>query len=402
MTRELARSVLGIDNDTRFYWKMDLFSLAQFVRKQKRMTHITRRVGNYIDIIDNLAFSVSPDAWKALIDDGKGIDSSVSLTMPRDYEVVDGHLSPSSWKPQETKRVTVPALEEKLFEISTFLDYGEFQVVDYMGDDSSFAQAARTSYGKGTKTLQDDKNLIKSLTRDLHTTPIEMAELAFESKSPVFVDPRQFGRHRTLDNHGFMGYTPIGNQYYHIPNNEFKHQDRLNRQGRGKEMSEEDREKAKRLLENTFEVELQTVESLEEINAPEWIIREAKGVGFYTKRSRTGDTHNLSHGLMLRLDAHAQKEIRDLAGKIAEAYKLHTPASYEAFENYILNGMRLSEKEIELIKKNRMLTDIDLENLDTYKGVGFIIPVDKDDPSKGKTLSREGQLFKKKLILLKS
>ena len=161
-------------------------------------------------------------------------------------------------------------------------------------------------------------------------------------------------------------------------------------------------EKAKRLLEKTFEVELQTVESLEEINAPEWIIREAKGVGFYTKRSRTGDTHNLSHGLMLRLDAHAQKEIRDLAGKIAEAYKLHTPASYEAFENYILNGMRLSEKEIELIKKNRMLTEIDLENLDTYKGVGFIIPVDKDDPSKGKTLSREGQLFKKKLILLKS
>jgi len=111
-----------------------------------------------------------------------------------------------------------------------------------MGDDSSFAQAARTSYGKGTKKLQDDKNLIKSLIRDLHTTPIEMAELAFESKSPVFSDPRQLGRHRTLEQHGFMGYTPIGSQFYFPSDSEFKHQDRLNRQGRGKEMSPEERE----------------------------------------------------------------------------------------------------------------------------------------------------------------
>ncbi len=400
MARELARSGLGIDNDTRFYWKMDLFSLAQFVKKQNRKTHIVSRTGEYIKIIEDLAFMVAPTSWRALINDGN--DDLYSLTMPKDKEVVDGPLSPPSWKFGETKRVTVPDLEKRLFEIETFLDHGEFQVVDYMGDDSSLAQAARTSYGQGTKTIQDDKNLIVSLKRDHHTTPIEMAELAFESKSPLFSDPRQLARHRTLDNHGFMGYHPLGNQYYHIPDREFKYQDRVNRQGRGKEMSQEDREKVKGLLlKKTFEYELETVKNLEEINSPEWIIRGAKGVGFYTKMWRTGDPHNISHLLKLRLESHAQMEVSVLAEKIAHAHELHTPIAYQAHLDYVINAMQLSTKEIKLLRENSLIrSDIDLENLDNYKGVGFVIPVDKDDPSKGKKLSREGMAFKEKLIRL--
>ena len=396
MARELARSGLGIDNDTRFYWKIDMFSLAEFVLKngKKEDSIIDHR---YIKAISDTAREVAPYTWDALMNKTSETPERV-LKMPTDDEIVDSSLSIAGWESKKTRRVTVPALEEVLFKIKTFLDHGEFQVIDYMGDDSEFARAARTSYGRGTKKIQDDKNLVKSLIRDLHTSPIEMSELAFETKAPVFVDPRQFGRHRTLDNHGFMGYTPIGSQFYYPPNSEFKHQDRLNRQGRGKDMDPKDRKVAKNLLLNTYESEIQTTNRLRKLGAPEFLVRRGKGVGFYTKRSRTGDSHNLNHCLMLRLDPHAQKEIRDLAELVNEAHKLHTPVANAALHNYIINGMRLSEKEIYLIKKQEfMRQDINLESLDTYKGVGFVI---RDKDTGKQKLGREGLAFKKKLELL--
>ncbi len=403
MARELARSGLGIDNDTRFYWKMDLPSLAKFVETQRAKLDLSSHVRDYVEAIAEIASYVAPISWEALLSNKK---KNIKLPLPTDDEVVDGHLNPSSWSPENTRRPTVHGLEEHLFKIKTFLNYGEFQVVDYMGEDSSFAQAARTSYGEGTKTLQDDQHLVRSLIRDLHTSPIEMCELAMESKSPIFVDPRQAGRHRTLDNHGFMGYMPIGSQFYIPPEEELKYQDRKNRQGRGKEMDPEDKITAIQLLKDTFNESLETAKALRELGAPEDVVRRTKGVGNYTIRWRTGDSHNIGHFLMLRLDPHAQKEIRSLAQLVDEAHKLHTPTANEALHTYIINGMRLSEKEIKLIRdKGYMNQEMDLDKLDNYTGVGFVIKK-KDDEGKimfddndepVKELSREGNAFKGKL-----
>ncbi len=403
MARELARSGLGIDNNTRFYWKMDLPSLAKFVEIQRAKLDLKSHVRDYVEAIAEIASYVAPISWEALLSNKK---KNLKLTLPTDDEIVDGHLKNSSWTPEKTRRPTVPGLEEHLFKIKTFLNHGEFQVVDYMGEDSSFAQAARTSYGEGTKTLQDDQHLVRSLIRDLHTSPIEMCELAMESKSPIFVDPRQAGRHRTLDNHGFMGYTPIGSQFYIPPEIELKYQDRKNRQGRGKEMDPEDKTRAIHLLANTFEESLETAKALRELGAPEDVVRRTKGVGNYTVRWRTGDSHNLGHFLMLRLDPHAQKEIRSLAELVDEAHRLHTPTANEALHTYIINGMRLSEKEIKLIREKGFMNQaIDLNKLDNYKGVGFVIKkkdeegkIMLDDSSEPvKELSREGNSFKGKL-----
>ena len=396
LARELSRIGLGIDNDTQFFWKIDLLTLANMYNRPLERTLHTRR---YMDEVRELAKATAPYAWHALTYELK--HKKINLTMPSDDTIVDTSLNPSPWQPKETLRVTVPSLEALLFQPKQFLNHGEFQVVDYMGDDSAFAQAARTSYGLGTKTLQDDKALIRSLIRELHTSPIEMCEIAFESKAPVFIDPRQAGRHRTLDNHGFMGYVPIGSQFYAIPDSEMKYQDRKNRQGRGKEMDAEDIIHARALLTDTLTAEQANALQLRSLGAPEDTVRLTKGVGFYTKRWRTGDTHNLGHFLRLRLDAHAQKEIRDYAQLIAHAVEAHTPIAYQAIQEYAIRGIHLTVKEQQLlhnlIQGRALYEEGALDNLDNYKGVGFVVAVDKEDPDKGKKLTREGEAFKEKL-----
>ena len=403
MTRELARTALGTDNHTRFFWKIDLLSLANFINRGRKFFNSKDQERDYIEEVSEIAFKVAPESWRALTTQ---TSPNLVLKMPRDEDIVDGNLSPSRFGTNLTRRVTVPALENVLFLRDTFLDHGEFQVTDYMGDDISLAQAARVSYGKGdeksgTKVLQDDNALVRSLIRDLHTSPIEMAEIAFEDKSPLFIDPRQAGRHRTLDWHSFMGYVPIGSQFYFPPDSEFKHQDRLNRQGRGKLMSDEDRHIASELLRDSLEVDLNAAHEIRKLGADESIIRDRKGVGFYTKISRTGDAHNLGHFLMLRLDKHAQKEIRDLAELVNEANIIHLPVVNEAQRMHVIDGVRLSTREVKFLSDKKALTqglrEEDLNNIEFYKGYGFVIPVDRNDPSKGQQLSREGEAFKSKL-----
>ncbi|MCH7568786.1 MAG: FAD-dependent thymidylate synthase [Nanoarchaeota archaeon] len=430
LARELARSVLGIDNDTRYFWKVNLLSLANFVREQRKRLPSENHARSYLEQVACIAGKVAPLSWSALMEQPlKGI----SLTMPSDDEIVDGPLCSPSWEAKSTRRISVTTMEDILFVSREVLDHGMIQAVDYMGDDNSLAEAARTSYGVGTVTLQDNINLIMSLTRDDHTTPIEMSQNAVEMKTPVFVDPRQAGRHRTLKNHGFMGITPIGSEFYFPGDREFKYQDRLNRQGRGRDMDDEDRSVAIDNLRSAFEDELKTAMRVRELGASEELVRMAKGVDFYTRRWRTGDTHNWRHFLMLRLDPHAQMEIRAYAEHIADFQRAHTPVAYEAFETYTLKGMRISSKEIKLlqgffdrgldplaervvqvlksyglgeenidhvnklIESHKVGSFIHPDDLGDFKGVGFVIPVDRNDPSKGKKLGREGQGFQRKL-----
>lgn len=393
MARELARSGLGIDNDTAYFLKMNLNTAARIVRQGRMRFGESDLTRDYIESVADIASRVAPDSWNALMDNPKKIE----LTMPRDVDIVDNDLRPASWDVGNTKRVIVPDLEEHMFEISEFSGLGQFQVVDYMGDDSSFAQAARVSYGAGTKKLSDDHDLTKSLIRDLHTSPIEMAELAMESRNQVFSDPRQAGRHRTLDDHGFMGYTPIGNLFYVPDDSQFKYQDRVNRQGRGNEMDPEDLKKAKANFISDKENQLATVSRLEDLGAPEDLIRAAKGVGFYTNRWRTGDVHNLGHFLMLRLDVHAQKEVRDYAEQINWAMSLHTPIAHTAIQNNVINGMRLSSNEIEFLKGQEILGDFEVESADSYKGSGMLVRETPGDLKSSLKLGRAGQGLQKKL-----
>lgn len=384
MARELARSGLGIDNDTAYFLKMDLNTAARIVKNGDKYFGGSDVTDAYIGAIADAAQQVAPNSWRALMGAGRRI----SLTMPRDVVVVDHDLRPAEWKAKDTKRITVPGLEEHMFSVRKFLDHGQFQVVDYMGNDSSFAQAARVSYGAGTKKVSDDHNLTKSLIRDLHTSPIEMAELAFESRNPVFSDPRQADRHRTLDSHGFMGYTPIGNLFYVPSDAQFKYQDGVNKQGRGKEMDAEDLQRAKDIFIEDKEAQLETVGKLEELGAPEELIRAAKGVGFYSTRWRTGDVHNLGHFLMLRLDLHAQKEVRDYAEQIDWAMSLHTPVAHAAIQNNVIDCVRFGANEVEFLKSKGILGDFDIDDPESYRGSGMLV--------KG-SLGRAGQGFQKKL-----
>ena len=190
-------------------------------------------------------------------------------------------------------------------------------------------------------------------------------------------------------------------QFYFPNNDEFKYQDRINRQGRGKIMDEQHLGSAREILTEIFEKQLSLVKDLRERSVPEEYVRRVKGVGFYTKTWRTGDTHNLMHFLRLRDHSHAQHEVREYARQVAEAVSIHTPVAYEAFENYRKNSTAFSHNEMKLLinlANNGLLTgDLDLDNLDIYKGAGFVIK-DKEDPTgTKKMLGREGTDFKKKL-----
>ena len=390
MARELARAVIGTNNHTRFYWKIDLPSLAGFVEQQRNLSMEKGRLSDeYVERVAKLARCVAPDAWDALMSKTR---YTTSLTFPNDDEVVDGPLSQAQWVPAETRRPVVPALEDILFVQQGLLDHGGFQVTSYMGDVEGMAQAARTSYQKGTKQLVDDARLVQSLIRDLHTSPIEMAELAIESKSPVFSDPRQAGRHRTGDWHGFMGYVPKGSKFYVPPDEELKKQDRVNRQGRGKDLDLTDKQKALEIERERYAEQLSAAEELRELGAPEEYIRSMKGVGFYTITSRTCDLHNWGGFLILRLDPHAQKEVRELAQLVDQAYHLQAPEAHEALHMYHIDGVRFGTKETALL--NKWISDgvlngeFDLDNVENYKGAGLVV--------KGK-LGREGQAFQKKM-----
>ena len=168
--RELARAGLGINNDTAFFWKNDLVSIANFVERQRKLLANESITRDIIEQIAETASKVAPESWGALTN--KYFVKTISLTYPSDDEIVDSPLSPPQWSPTTTRRTVVSSLEKELFSPKPMLDHGEFQPVDYIGDDNSFAEAARISYGSGTKKLQDNINLTRSLIRDLHTSPI--------------------------------------------------------------------------------------------------------------------------------------------------------------------------------------------------------------------------------------
>ena len=251
-----------------------------------------------------------------------------------------------------TKRPTVPALEKRMFQPIPCLDHGFVRLIDYMGDDSAIVQAARVSYGKGTKMVRQDRGLLRYLIRHRHTTPLEMCELKIHVKLPMFV-ARQWIRHRTANvNEISARYSVLDKEFYLPDPKDMALQSISNRQGRGETLNAEQSQIALELLKRDALQSYDTYQKLlgEEFGLARELARMNLPVNWYTQWYWKVDLHNLLHFLSLRMDAHAQYEIRVFANAIGSLVEDWVPLVWEAFQDYRMGGMFLSKQEVELLK----------------------------------------------------
>jgi thymidylate synthase (FAD) len=264
-----------------------------------------------------------------------------------------------------TRRVTVPALEEILYEPLPVLDRGFVRVIDYMGDDGAIVQAARVSYGRGTRRVSEDRGLINYLMRHRHTTPFEMCEIKYHVKLPIFV-ARQWIRHRTANVNEYSArYSILDNEFY-IPAPEYlAAQATVNRQGRGAVLEGAAARRVLDLLREDSERAYAGYAAMlneDEAGAPldpAWpglareLARMNLSLNFYTQWYWKTNLHNLFHFLSLRADPHAQHEIRVYADIMMRMTEAWVPAAAAAFRDYRLGAVTLSAQMIAAL--NRML-----------------------------------------------
>lgn len=255
-------------------------------------------------------------------------------------------LPQPEWK---IERVSSDYLDGILGRPFMVLDHGFVRVIDYMGDDTSVVQAARVSYGKGTKSVNNDRGLIRYLMKHKHTTPFEMCEIKFHIKLPMFV-ARQWIRHRMASVNEYSARYSILDKEFYIPRPEdVAVQSTENNQGRGDVLSPEVAEKVINLLKDDADRCYQSYESLtsDDINLARELARMNLTLNTYTQWYWKIDLHNLLHFLKLRADSHAQYEIRAYADFILNTIvKNWVPNSYEAFNDYVVNARTLSAPEI--------------------------------------------------------
>ena len=262
-----------------------------------------------------------------------------------------------------TRRATVPALEELLFTPVPLLDHGFVRVIDYMGDDAAIVQAARVSYGRGTKRVSEDAGLIRYLIRHRHSTPFEMCEIKFHVKLPIFV-ARQWIRHRTANVNEYSARYSILDREFYIPQPEqLAAQSASNRQGRGEVLQGEEaahvldllREDATRNYDHYAEMLNEDADGTPLDPARQGLARELArmnlSLNFYTQWYWKTNLHNLLHFLSLRADAHAQYEIRVYAEAMIGMLKAWVPATYQAFLDYRLGAAVLSAQMLAVVKR---------------------------------------------------
>ena len=262
-----------------------------------------------------------------------------------------------------TKRVTALELEKILYEAIPVLDHGFIRVVDYMGDDTSIVQAARVSYGKGTKKVNTDAGLIKYLMRHWHSTPFEMCEIKYHIKLPIFI-ARQWIRHRTANVNEYSARYSILDKEFYLPASEhLAAQSQSNRQGRGDIIEGDQAKEVLDLLKNDAERTYKNYEQMLNERYDGSIIDEKKSglarelarmnltLNTYTQWYWKTDLLNLMNFLRLRADNHAQYEIRTYADKMLDTLKKWVPITYEAFMDYRVGGTEVSSKGKSIIKK---------------------------------------------------
>ena len=278
-----------------------------------------------------------------------------------------------------TKRVIAPSLEEILFEALPILDHGFIRVIDYMGDDTSIVQAARVSYGKGTKKVNTDAGLIKYLMRHWHSTPFEMCEIKYHIKLPIFI-ARQWIRHRTANVNEYSARYSILDKEFYLPSKEnLAAQSTNNRQGRGEVISGEQAKEVLNLLKGDAERTYDNYETMLNERYDGSIIDEKKSglarelarmnltLNTYTQWYWKTDLLNLMNFLRLRSDHHAQYEIRAYADVMLDTLKRWVPITYEAFMDYRVGGTEVSSKGKEVIKKLIKGENISIDETDLSK-----------------------------------
>ena len=226
---------------------------------------------------------------------------------------------------------------------------GSVRLVDHMGDDSAIVQAARVSYGKGTKTISDDRALIRYLMRHKHTTPFEMVEFKFHVRCPMYI-ARQWLRHRTANvNEISARYSVVDSDYY-VPEH-FRVASTANHQSSGADMTADADLIAKQKA--SCDAAFQTYDELLRAGVCRELARAHLPICTFTEFYWKIDLHNLLHFLKLRMDDHAQKEIQDLARQIADLVRPIVPTAWEAFEDFVLGSVTFSRLEIEALQAGR-------------------------------------------------
>ena len=297
---------------------------------------------------------------------------------------------------QPTRRATVPALEEILYAAIPVLDHGFVRVVDYMGDDAAIVQAARVSYGKGTKKVSEDRGLINYLLRHRHSTPFEMCEIKFHVKLPIFV-ARQWIRHRTANVNEYSARYSILDREFYVPDRRYldRHliekriekqleehgqhdlfgppepvplaelaaQSKSNRQGRDQSLTDAEAEQVLEWIKEESTREYTIYQKLLNVDEQGRVLdagrqglarelaRMVLPANIYTQWYWKVDLHNLLHFLSLRADPHAQYEIRAYAEVMLDVVKRWLPMTYDAFVQHRLNAVTLSASAFAVVKR---------------------------------------------------
>ncbi len=282
----------------------------------------------------------------------------MKLTKEQSQEIKDQQAQENT-----TKRVNSPELEKVLYEAIPILDHGFIRVVDYMGNDTSIVQAARVSYGKGTKKVNTDSGLIKYLMRHWHSTPFEMCEIKYHIKLPIFI-ARQWIRHRTANVNEYSARYSILDKEFYLPNSEnLAAQSQSNRQGRGNVLEGDQAKKVLELLKDDAERTYSNYEEMlneryngtvideNKIGLARELARMNLTLNTYTQWYWKTDLLNLMNFLRLRADHHAQYEIRAYADAMLDTLKKWVPITYDAFMDYRVGGTEVSAKGKLIIQK---------------------------------------------------
>ena len=274
----------------------------------------------------------------------------MSLTPEQQAEIDDLRATSHA-----TLRATVPGMEAHLYKAHNVLDHGFVRVIDYMGDDAAICQAARVSYGRGTKSVQNDAGLIRYLMRHWHSTPFEMCEIKLHVKLPVFV-ARQWIRHRTANVNEYSARYSILDREFYIPEPEhINAQSVVNNQGRGGVLEGAEAARVLEILKADSNRAYDHYEEMISDDGQDGLARELARMNLpaniYTQWYWKVDLHNLFHFLRLRADAHAQDELRVYADAICKVVADWVPAAYGAFEDYRLGGATMSGKALDCIRR---------------------------------------------------
>ena len=292
----------------------------------------------------------------------------MNLTINQKKEIEEQKLQNN-----KTKRAVSPELEKILYDAVPALDHGFVRVVDYMGDDSSIVQAARVSYGKGTKQVSTDSGLIKYLMRHWHSTPFEMCEIKYHIKLPIFI-ARQWIRHRTANVNEYSARYSILDKEFYLPSSKnLAAQSTSNRQGRGDVLEGKQAEEVLKLLKSDAERTYDNYETMLNERFDGTTINENKKglarelarmnltLNTYTQWYWKTDLLNLMNFLRLRADSHAQYEIRVYADIMLDTVKKWVPITYDAFMDYRVGGTEVSAKGKMIIQKIIKGENVNLE-----------------------------------------